>query len=129
MFYYPAMLAQFNPETNPDVFVWLGIEEVKRFCLSLYRVCRQTRVPDANVLDDPGFLDIYRGPHERSALLSLGDLQFALPDSDELWHLRSELSSRLTETSTSYSNQNVEENWISRIACVPQGHDTQFQWI
>lgn len=40
MFFYPAMLAQFNTDSLPDVYIWLGIEEAKRFALALYKVCR-----------------------------------------------------------------------------------------
>lgn len=130
MFYYPSMLAQFNLETDPDVFIWLGTEEVKRFCLSLYRVCRQSRISGPDVRKDAPVRNTRRGPHRLGeSLLSLTDLQFALPDSEELWHTSSDLAARLTEKSAAYSNENIEGNWISQTARLLRPFDAQFEWI
>ncbi|EPS31249.1 hypothetical protein PDE_06204 [Penicillium oxalicum 114-2] len=130
MFFYPSMLTQFKPGVDPDVFIWLGIEEVKRFCLSLYRVCRQSRVSEPNLLEDMSSFSPHRGPRPPGGrLLSLTDLQFALPDSDELWNTTSGLAARLAENPTAYQNGNVEENWISQTARLLQPRDAQFQWI
>lgn len=123
MFFYPSILTQFKPGVDPDVFIWLGIEEVKRFCLSLYRVCRQSRVHDPKLLEDaPSF-------SPGKSLLSLADLQFALPDKGELWHTTSDLAARLAENPAAYSNENIEENWISQTALLLQPCDAKFHWI
>ncbi|CDM37183.1 Zn(2)-C6 fungal-type DNA-binding domain [Penicillium roqueforti FM164] len=123
MFFYPSILTQFKPGVDPDVFIWLGIEEVKRFCLSLYRVCRQSRIHDPKLLEDaPSF-------SPGKSLLSLTDLQFALPDKGEFWHATSDLAARLAENPAAYSNENIEENWISQTAPLLQPCDAKFHWI
>ncbi|KAJ5672907.1 hypothetical protein N7507_002034 [Penicillium longicatenatum] len=130
MFYYPSMLAQFNPETDPEVLIWLGIEEIKRFCLSLYRVCRQSHIAGPDIQQDASVLNTRRGPHRLGeSLLSLTDLQFALPNSDELWHATSGLAARVTENSAAYHNENIEGNWISQTARLLQPCDAQFLWL
>ncbi|KAF7714155.1 Fungal Zn(2)-Cys(6) and C2H2 domain-containing protein [Penicillium ucsense] len=130
MFFYPSMLTQFKPGVDPDVFIWLGIEEIKRFCLSLYRVCRQCRVFDPKILEDAPTFSARRGPRAPGErLLSLTDLQFALPDSDELWDATSGLAARLAENPAACHNANVEEKWISQTARLLQPRDAQVQWI
>ncbi|THC97860.1 hypothetical protein EYZ11_002660 [Aspergillus tanneri] len=109
MFFYPSIVAQFK-NTLPDVYIWVGVEEVKRFALSLYKVCRSCRVPDTDASS------------QGRSLLSLADLQFALPDSDELWHASSDLASRLAEDRSAYRERNSEERWISQTARVLQPH-------
>jgi hypothetical protein len=130
MFYYPSMLAQFNPGTDPEVLIWLGIEEIKRFCLSLYRVCRQSHIAGPDIQQDAFVLNTRRGPHRLGeSLLYLTDLQFALPNSDELWHATSGLAARVTENSAAYHNENIEGNWISQTARLLQPCDAQFLWL
>ncbi|QKX59535.1 uncharacterized protein TRUGW13939_06669 [Talaromyces rugulosus] len=130
MFFYPSMLAQFNSTSVPEVFTWLGIEEVKRFALALYKVCRQCRVDDTRLLDSDMFSNSRREPHwQGGCLLSLFDLQFALPDSDELWHASSDLAARVAENPGVYSNKNIEENWISQTSRLLQPNEGEFQWI
>ncbi|KAB8252850.1 hypothetical protein BDV35DRAFT_403471 [Aspergillus flavus] len=107
MFYYPSIFAQFNSASVPDVFIWVGIEEVKRFALALYKVYRRCRV-------------------DGKRLLSLADLQFAMPDSEELWHASSDLASRIP---ASYGDKNKEENWISQTARLLQPGGAEFDWI
>lgn len=130
MFFYPSILAQFKPGVDPDVFIWLGIEEVKRFGLSLYRVCRHARVCDTKLLEDAPDFSPRRGPRSPDgSLLSLADLQFAVPDSDGLWHATSDLAAKIRGNEAAYTNENIEDNWISQTARVLQPRDQQFQWI
>ncbi|KAJ5705796.1 hypothetical protein N7536_001485 [Penicillium majusculum] len=130
MFFYPSMLAQFKPGVDPDVFIWLGIEEVKRFDLSLYRVYRHARICNTKLLEDAPDFSPRRGPRSPGGnLLSLTDLQFAVPDSDELWHATSDLAAKITGNEAAYTNENIENNWISQTARVLQPRDQQFQWI
>lgn len=129
MFSYPSMLSQFRKRENPEVFVWVGVEEVKRFGLCLYRVCQCARLREPRELDDvPDHSNRYPsglgGAH-----LSLADLQFALPDSDELWHMTSGLAGQLAERYMMYENANIEENWISQTARPLQSQDEGFRWI
>lgn len=129
MFFYPSILAQFRPGVDPDVFIWLGIEEVKRFDLSLYRVCRHSRVRDAELLGDALNYGPRRGPQSPSkSLLSLTDLQFAVPDSDDLWHATSDLAVKIARNEAAYTHENTEEYWISQTAQVLQPRE-QFRWI
>ncbi|EAW13141.1 C2H2 type zinc finger domain protein [Aspergillus clavatus NRRL 1] len=123
LFFYPAILAQFSRESVPDVFIWVGIEEVKRFALALYKVCRLCHVQDTE-------LDTPRSTGRGKDLLALMDLQFALPDSDELWHASSDLAARLAQDGPMcYSNKNIEANWISQAARLLQKQGLAFDWL
>jgi hypothetical protein len=113
MLFYPWIVSQFRQGESPEVFVWVGIEEVKRFALSLYRVCQRSRLHDSR----------------EQNLLSLADLRFALPDSDELWHLTSGLADRLNGRSEAYREANREGNWISQTVWLLQPQSEQFRWI
>ncbi|EED22804.1 C6 and C2H2 transcription factor, putative [Talaromyces stipitatus ATCC 10500] len=130
MLFYPSMLAQFNADSLPGVYIWLGIEEAKRFALALYKVCRCCRVHDT-LLSYGGSMDSHlqiKLCAQVSSLLSLADLQFALPDSDELWHASSNLASRVADNACAYWEKNAEENWIcqaARLLQTPGG----FNWI
>jgi hypothetical protein len=129
MFFYPSILAQFKQGVDPDVFIWLGIEEVKRFNLSLYRVCGHARICDTKLLEAAPNFSPRGGPRSPGGrLLSLTDLQFAVPDSDELWHATSDLAAKIAGSEAAYANDNIEDKWISQTARVLQPHD-QFQWI
>lgn len=103
MFFYPEILAQVSRNSVPDVFIWIGIEEVKHFALALYKVCRSCHI---QCKDGPR-----NGPHsaKRGDLLTLSDLQFALSDSDELWHASSDLAVRLAEDGPLYYDNNNAE--------------------
>ncbi|KAJ5903572.1 hypothetical protein N7504_005955 [Penicillium tannophilum] len=129
MFYYPAIQSQFKPEVDPEVLIWLGIEEVKRFNLSLYKIYRQIRL-DPNVLEDTANIDRSCGPRSSGRnLLSLADLQFALPDSDELWHMTSDLAAKIAGNTAAYNDKNGEENWISQTARVLEPSHQEFRWV
>jgi hypothetical protein len=125
MFVYPEILAQVSRDSVPDVFIWVGIEEVKRFALALYKVCRSCHI---QCKDDPRN-SLHRTQRGRS-LLTLADLQFSLPDSDELWNATSDLAARLAEDGPLYyDNNNTEANWISQSARLLQRHDMTFDWL
>lgn len=73
MLYYPNILAQYS-ENDPGPYVWLGIEETKRFNLALYKVYRATSSIGKRV------------DHTQSdSRLTLQDLQFPLPTNTRLW--------------------------------------------
>ncbi|KAL4977125.1 hypothetical protein BDW66DRAFT_159161 [Aspergillus desertorum] len=157
MFSYPSMLAQFTSSDSahlPEVYVWLGIEEVKRFSLALYKVCRFCRVQVDETTSTTPLLDrgmdmartsststprSSREAHSTSSksqsqgadrcLLSLSDLQFAQPDSDGLWHALSDLAARVAESRSAYSEKNAPANWISQSAHLLQPSQGGFQWI
>ena len=78
MFYFPNMLAQ-HDSSAPITLIWLSVEEAKRFGLALYKICRLcTRNPD-DTPDRPG------GRLQRE-MLTLAELDFCMPDSDEVWN-------------------------------------------
>ncbi|OJJ95207.1 hypothetical protein ASPACDRAFT_47952 [Aspergillus aculeatus ATCC 16872] len=109
MFSYHTMRAHFAQDTVPEVYIWLGIEEVKRFALALHRVCRMVGVDG-------------HGPHRRATepnLLSLTELRFAMPERDGLWDVGSELAEWLARENVSdYAERNREVDWISTAARV-----------
>ncbi|KAL2844900.1 C2H2 type zinc finger domain protein [Aspergillus pseudodeflectus] len=71
MFYYPNILAKYN-EGDLASFVWVGIEEVKRFNIALYKFCASLSTPSS---DGPGYWP----------LLPASQLQFPLPTNTPLW--------------------------------------------
>ncbi|KAE8360782.1 hypothetical protein BDV27DRAFT_167445 [Aspergillus caelatus] len=78
MLHYPNMLARYCDSDLP-AYVWVSIEEVKRFNIALYRVCKVcseqgSRTTDCNVI---------RGSSRR---LRAQDLQFPLPRNTRLWN-------------------------------------------
>ncbi|KAF7596642.1 hypothetical protein BBP40_000564 [Aspergillus hancockii] len=130
MFFYPAMLAEFNLISVPNVYIWVGIEEAKRYALALYKVCRQCRVLGPMPLGESLNSISERGTYSQGrSLLSLADLHFALPDSNELWDASSDLAARLAENPDDLINKNIEENWISQTARLLQPNNGAFNWI
>ncbi|KAJ5281834.1 hypothetical protein N7478_007206 [Penicillium angulare] len=129
LFHYPSILAHFKTQTGSEESTWLVIEGVKRFNLSLYKVCQNVLVTDLSLLDDSFDCETRRGrrsPGER--LLSLADLQFALPGDDEIWESLS--SSASNEGGLKgYKDQNIEQLWLSQAAKIMQPRDQRFQWI
>ncbi|PYI33285.1 C2H2 type zinc finger domain protein [Aspergillus indologenus CBS 114.80] len=109
MFSYSTMRAHFAQDTVLDVYIWLGIEEVKRFALALYKVCTMVRV-DLHEPQDHPF-----DPN----LLSLAELRFAMPERDGLWDVGSELAEWLEREHVSdHGERNREVDWISNAARV-----------
>lgn len=112
MFFYPEILAQFSRDSVPDVFIWVGIEEVKRFALGLYKIRRSCHIQCEN-----GPCNSPHSTNRERSLLTLADLQFALPDGDELWHASSNLAARLAKDGALYyDNNNAKANGISQSA-------------
>ena len=79
MFYYPNMLSRYQ-ETSLASFIWVGIEEIKRFNLALYKVCGKL---SSNSMAGAGINDNYDAQMD---LLSASELQFPLPSSSALWN-------------------------------------------
>lgn len=128
LFSYPTIQAQYTLGSVPEVFTWVGIEEVKRFALALYKVCRLCDIPDKEKQDDSS--ESRQRKIQPKSLLSLADLHFAMPECDELWHADSNLAARLAEEdSMAYSHKNMEVNWISSTARLLQRDNVAFAWI
>ncbi|EFQ99573.1 hypothetical protein MGYG_02585 [Nannizzia gypsea CBS 118893] len=141
LFSYPSIIAQFKPGDEPDVFIWLGIEEVKRFALALYKISK-IYYTLGDKIHDHG-LEAHqlreKQPNNCSSnapnrVLSLTDLQFGVPDSDSLWNATSNLAATLAArgvevNSATYNDKNMEANWISNIAQPLQRIDVALFWL
>lgn len=101
MFSYPNMLARYK-ETDLPSFVWVGVEEFKRFNISLYKLC--AKLSSASPEDRP--------------LLLASELQFPLPSNDPLWNSieRDEWAAIAKEDIMVSLNDEFREKWISRFA-------------
>lgn len=111
MLYYPNMLARYEPDVLLS-YAWVGIEEVKRFNLALYKVwntlgCSIEREKASDTAGTAG------------QVLSACDLQFPLPTNDSLWNAVSEnewVSAAREDADTLSLHDKMEQRWISRSA-------------
>lgn len=102
LFFYPTMLGRYHG-INSMACIWVGVEEIKRLGIALYRVCKLCS--DGNNVGG-------------SELLTLSDLQFPMPDSNELWNAETNtiLSRRLAKVDPSAKLDGwQEQNWISNL--------------
>lgn len=121
IFYYPAMLGRYQ-EIDSMACIWVGVEETKRFCLALYKVCRICN----NVYDDES------GENSGQRLLQLSDLQFPMPDGNQLWEAGSnlELSNLLAKRGIdAQSEKSHEVKWISECGQWLDSNAPGFEWI
>ena len=109
IFYYPRMLERYR-DLDSITCIWVGVEEIKRLGLALYKVSRLCG----------------------DRLICLPDLQFPIPDSRHLWNAQSnpELS-RLLQIEADLRRRldgSQEGNWIS---CYGEWLDgsMEVQWI
>lgn len=94
--------------------IWVGMEELKRLGLALYRVCRLCGSGSDRLASE---VDSVEGGEGRK-ILRISDLQFPPPDSRHLWEARSDGElSRLLQMEACRSGMRLdgrdEENWIS----------------
>lgn len=99
MLYYPNILDRFTPEELAP-YVWISIEEIKRFNLTLYKVYNMV---------------------SRSAAknFTVNDLKFPLPKNDPLWNAVSKeewLSASSGDLNNFNSDDVLENEWISNSA-------------
>ncbi|KAE8385723.1 hypothetical protein BDV23DRAFT_190598 [Aspergillus alliaceus] len=101
MFSYPNMLARYKEADLPS-FVWLGVEEFKRYSISLYKLCGKLSST---------------GPGDKP-LLPASELQFPLPSNDPLWNSieRDEWEANAKEENAVSLNNELREKWISKFA-------------
>lgn len=118
MLYYPNMLSRYCEQDLP-AFVWISIEEVKRFNLALYKVCMacsENRV-STDVLDTAT---------TSNGGLRAQDLQFPLPRNTPLWNAMSKAEWVSVETEDVHRhalNDTLEDEWISNSAHVLEALD------
>ncbi|CEJ62012.1 Putative C2H2 type zinc finger domain protein [Penicillium brasilianum] len=104
MFSYPNMLNRYA-EADMASYVWVGLEEVKRFDIALYKLC----------------MKLSSGPEDRQLLPASG-LDFPLPSNDLLWHSteRHEWDAHAKNENTVNLNDDCRAKWISNFADVLQ---------
>lgn len=112
MFYYPNILARYR-ETDLASFVWVGIEEIKRFNLALYKACGKLRNPGTRdgSKDDVGAV---------TSLLAASELQFPPPTNHPLWNAvgKDEWMAHTKDERLLSLHDNDHTNWISNFAGV-----------
>ncbi|KAJ5186724.1 hypothetical protein N7449_011488 [Penicillium cf. viridicatum] len=122
MFYYPNMIIQHNTYT-PLALVYLNIEEIKRFGLALYKACRlstSSDITEGNTNCD------------RNDLLTLADLSYSMPDSDEIWNAPLGTESEVLKKSASSAatrDNGDPKNWISEASGLLHDVRVGFDWI
>ncbi|KNG91309.1 hypothetical protein ANOM_000321 [Aspergillus nomiae NRRL 13137] len=121
VFFYPAMVGRYH-DIDDVTCIWVGVEEIKRLGLALYKVCNRCRSARQGELDGDS----------NSRLLCLSDLRFPAPDSNHLWEAKSnpELSNLLAQTSRGMNPEDGREiklvsdggGWLDDV-------DPGFNWI
>ncbi|RAR06485.1 putative C6 and C2H2 transcription factor [Stemphylium lycopersici] len=123
MFSYPAMLAQYQQtELTPHTAlpIWIGIEEAKRFALTLWHVwqiycaSRDSDSQDGGDADGGEAMDAELDG-DGGVEIACRDLQFSVPVSDDIWNAESLLGFvKMVEGEKERGNQicDNEMNWI-----------------
>ncbi|OJJ52755.1 hypothetical protein ASPSYDRAFT_51442 [Aspergillus sydowii CBS 593.65] len=113
MLHYPNMLARYCDSDLP-AYVWVSIEEVKRFNIALYRVCKLCSEQRSGTAD----CDIIRGSRRR---LRAQDLQFPLPRNTRLWNAVDKAGWEYAATEDVFRHRlddTMKDEWISNSALV-----------
>ncbi|RAH79718.1 C6 and C2H2 transcription factor [Aspergillus japonicus CBS 114.51] len=124
LFSYPNMLARHHP-TAPVALVWVGVEETKRFSLALYKLCRLCSTGGTST--SPANMDGGAG-----GLLTLADLDFCIPDSDELWNGASAMDAevvRQTGLQPTVRDNRSPGSWISQASAHLRDPGVRLDWI
>ncbi|KAL4925345.1 Zn(II)2Cys6 transcription factor [Aspergillus undulatus] len=106
MLYYPNILARYS-QSNPGSYIWLGIEETKRFNLALYGVYRAVSRVGQRTTDINN--------HTR---LTVRDLQFPLPTHTLLWKAASKAEWDFAAVRGVFDHlldNTMDEMWISKV--------------
>lgn len=109
LFFYPRMVERYHG-INSMACIWVGVEEIKRLGIALYRVCK--------LCSDSNSSNVDGSEHLEPEFLTLSDLQFPIPDNNELWNAESNtvLSRRLAAIGASGATDGGrEKNWISNL--------------
>ncbi|KAG0152709.1 hypothetical protein PDIDSM_2514 [Penicillium digitatum] len=106
IFYYPNMLTRYR-NVESITCMWVGVEEIKRFGLALYKVSRLCTRGDC----------LGESDETESQVLHLSALQFPMPDERNLWNASSnpELARRLLiHSRRDRSDDPSSTDWISK---------------
>ena len=107
IFYYPNMLTRYH-HVESITCMWVGVEEIKRFGLALYKVSRLCGMGSCSGESD----------ETGGRFLRFSDLQFPMPDKKNLWNAGSnaELARLLSMHSRREDNSDEPRatTWISQ---------------
>lgn len=120
MFHYPNILARFSTKESP-VYVWVTIEEIKRFDLALFRLCSAVRASPPAYGNGDGIDSLTVGSRQDAGNWGLParELQFPLPRNMPLWNALTPEEWFATDTPDVYRHslhETLEQDWISRSA-------------
>ncbi|PYI13745.1 hypothetical protein BO86DRAFT_312695 [Aspergillus japonicus CBS 114.51] len=131
VFYYPLMLERYHQTIDSVACIWVGVEELKRLGLAMYKVCRLSG-HGARIVEGHA-LAMGHDEQEQRGVLRLADLQFPPPDSRHLWEAQSnpelarllQIEARTRGGAASRLDGREEGNWISACGRVLEdGRDT-----
>ncbi|KAJ5093585.1 hypothetical protein N7456_009446 [Penicillium angulare] len=128
LFYYPNMLMQ-HPSSAPLALIWLSVEEVKRFGLALYKLCGLCTGGKTSSTASP---DNREDAILQDELLNIKDLEFCLPDSDNMWNASNDAvpDSIRNFASNQISRDNRDsESWISQKSGQLFDANVAFDWL
>jgi hypothetical protein len=117
IFYYPNMLTRY-PNLESFTCMWVGVEEIKRLGLALYKVSRLC-----------GRSSLGKHDETQARNLLLSDLQFPMPDRRNLWEAGS--NPELSRLLLIYSKREDKSDDPRRISWVSHsGHllETDGNW-
>ncbi|UDD63600.1 hypothetical protein AFCA_010861 [Aspergillus flavus] len=120
MFHYPKMIEQHSPAT-PLAMIWVNVEEIKRFGLALYKVCRLSNLA----------VTAKRSGNTRQDLLGLADLNFCIPDSDRIWGapaVMDEQDRQLLIALVERRDNSDQKAWISNATRILCDDQVDFEW-
>ncbi|CAG8920225.1 unnamed protein product [Penicillium salamii] len=118
IFSYPEMLTQY-PAGTPITMIWVGVEEMKRFALALYKVTHICTTVD-------------RQANASEKLMTVADLAFSMPYSDETWNLSKETEGQTLSKATaqaSVKRDGDNEKWINSSFTTLHDSEVSFDWI
>ncbi|RAK83103.1 hypothetical protein BO79DRAFT_279137 [Aspergillus costaricaensis CBS 115574] len=122
MLYYPNILTRFSTK-EPEAYVWVSIEEIKRFNLALFKLCSAVSAPSPEPGDGDGIDSLTVGSRDEAGKWGLlaRELQFPLPSNTPLWNALTPEEWFAADTPDVYRHSlhdNLEQDWISRSADV-----------
>ncbi|KAL4943040.1 hypothetical protein BDV06DRAFT_235046 [Aspergillus oleicola] len=124
LFNYPNMLTQ-HPLLTPPAVIWVAVEEAKRLGLALYKLCRLCTSTNRHISDKQRF-------YSKSELLTLEDLEFCIPESDDLWNAPTNAAFEMIRTTSLQQGgrDNISpDKWICKVSLGLYHHSVNFDWV
>lgn len=117
VFHYPNILARYQPD-DLVTYVWVSVEEVKRFGVALYKVCK-TLSSDRRNTDINTHTVECSIPGGTSWQLTASELEFPMPKYDPVWDAVGEGEWRAAVSKDMECidlSDTMESQWISRMS-------------